>query len=163
MQEVKITPSWALGTQPWLSWQTCQFAAFCAEKISTPWKNAANAINWGVWRWLQLSRSIFNFCIGFYWVCLGFIDFSPSKYQVLLDSFLFLERVLGYFLFLPFWIIFDFSPYQSVWSGTHLRQSTHAPVSWILDRIMYASEFECCNSIFSYYRSRFITAWTFAK
>ena len=111
MQEVKITPSWALGTQPWLSWQTCQFAAFCAEKISTPWKNAANAINWGVWRWLQLSRSIFNFCIGFYWVCLGFIDFSPSKYQVLMDSFLFLGRVLGYFLFLPFWIIFDFSPY----------------------------------------------------
>ena len=111
MQEVKITPSWALGTQPWLSWQTCQFAAFCAEKISTPWKNAANAINWGVWRWLQLSRSIFNFCIGFYWVCLGFIHFSTSKYQVLLDSFLFLERVLGYFLFWPFWIIFDFSPY----------------------------------------------------
>ena len=51
---------------------------------------------------------------------MGFIAFSPSNYWVLLvliGFFPFLEWVFGYFGFLPFWAIFDFSPfhYQVLW------------------------------------------------
>ena len=51
--------------------------------------------------------------IGFFGVLLGFIDFSPSNYRVLLGFigfFRVLEQVFGCFWFLPFWAIFDFSP-----------------------------------------------------